>query len=94
MIQRTLTLVNPKGLHARASHRLVQCAGEFQCQVTIEFRGIQADGKQIMSVMLLAAPVGSELAVTCNGDDESACMEALEQLIATGLGELSESSHQ
>ena len=94
MIQRTLTLVNPKGLHARASHRLVQCAGEFQCQVTIEFRGMQADGKQIMSVMLLAAPVGSELAVTCNGDDEAACMAALEQLIATGLGELSESSHQ
>ena len=30
MIQRTLTLVNPKGLHARASHRLVQCAGEFR----------------------------------------------------------------
>lgn len=94
MIQRTLTLVNPKGLHARASHRLVQCTGEFQCQVTIEFSGMHADGKQIMSVMLLAAPVGSELTVTCSGPDELACMKALERLIATGLGELSESSHQ
>ena len=57
MIQRTLTLVNPKAAPELAS--LVQCAGEFRCQVTIEFRGMQADGKQIMSVMLLAAPVGS-----------------------------------
>lgn len=94
MIQRNLTLVNPKGLHARASHRLAQCASEFKCQVTIDFRGIHADGKQIMSVMMLAAPVGSELAVTCNGTDELACMQALEKLITTGLGELSESSHQ
>ncbi|MGB0964823.1 MAG: HPr family phosphocarrier protein [Litorivicinus sp.] len=88
--QARLTLVNPKGLHARASHKLVQTICEFECQCQIHFGERSADGRQIMSVMLLAAPVGSELDFHCQGPQARACLDAITVLIADGLGELGE----
>lgn len=90
MIERTVRLVNPKGLHARASHKLAECAQGFNCDTQLFFEGHQANAKQIMSVMLLAAPVGSALTLRCHGTDATACLDALCALIANGLGELGE----
>ena len=45
------------------------------------------DGKSIMAVMLLAAPVGSELKVSVSGEDEEAAMAAIAELIANRFGE-------
>ena len=90
MIEARATLVNPKGLHARASHRLSTLAQSFACDCRLFFHDHQADAKQIMSVMLLAAPVGSELLIRCQGKDEKACLAAMVDMIQTGLGELGE----
>lgn len=90
MLNATFVLVNPKGLHARASHKLVETLCQYQSQCDIEFQGRVADGRQMMSVMLLAAPVGSALNFTFNGPDAADCMNAVRHLIVDGLGELGE----
>jgi phosphocarrier protein HPr len=83
-----LEIVNPLGLHARAASRLVNLARTFSSEVRLGRGDADADGKNIMSVMLLAAPVGSRITLRVDGPDEAAAFTALEDLIRTGFGEL------
>ena len=84
-----LTLINRLGLHARASSAFVQTASRFEATVTVthEDRKKTADGKSIMGVMMLAAPYGTTLEVTCEGPDAEAAAEALATLIQDRFGE-------
>ena len=88
MQQTTLTIVNPLGLHARAASKLVALAKTFESEIVLEKDGQRADGKSIMKVMLLAAPVGSEVALQVAGADEDAAFDAVRALIDDGFGEL------
>ena len=63
MLHATLKIVNPLGLHARAASKFVNLAKTFEAAVNLGKDGNMSDGKSIMNVMLLAAPVGSEVAV-------------------------------
>lgn len=87
MQQATVTIVNRLGLHARAAAKFVNLAKTFASTVTLIRGAEEADGKSIMSVMLLAAPVGSELELKVSGDDEAEAFTALETLIANRFGE-------
>jgi phosphocarrier protein len=86
--QTRLTVVNPLGLHARAASKFVNLAKTFESDVRLGKEDTQADGKSIMSVMLLAAPLGSHLTLTVTGPDEEEAFAALEALIVNGFGEL------
>lgn len=85
-----LTLVNPLGLHARAASKFVNVARTFASDVRLGKDDTEADGKSIMSVMLLAAPVGSDVNLTVSGPDEEEAFTALSDLINAGFGELDE----
>lgn len=85
-----LTLVNPLGLHARAASKFVNVARTFASDVRLGKDDTEADGKSIMSVMLLAAPVGSDLNLTVSGPDEEEAFRTLCELINAGFGELDE----
>ena len=87
MITLQLTLINKLGLHARAANRLLDVINQFASEVTITHADTKANGKSIMSVMLLAAPFGSELSFSINGPDEEAAAAAIEQVIAERFGE-------
>lgn len=87
MITKTLILQNKLGLHARASNKLLDITTQFSSAITIEFNNKQADGKSIMSVLLLAAPVGSELTFTAEGSDEIAMIDAISSIINDRFGE-------
>ena len=87
MQQTTLTIVNRLGLHARAASKLVNCAKRFQSDIQLTHGGAKADAKSIMSVMLLAAPFGSEVALTVTGADEEQAFEAVCELINDRFGE-------
>ena len=91
MIEATLSIVNKLGLHARAAGKLVNLTKTFSSQVTVsradDDGGEAVDGKSIMAVMLLAAPLGSELKVRVSGEDEEAAMAAIAKLIADRFGE-------
>lgn len=87
MIEHSVTLINKLGLHARAANKLLDTTGRYQSSVHITFNGKKADGKSIMSVMLLAAPVGSELTIVTDGKDEQESMQAIIDLINNRFGE-------
>jgi phosphocarrier protein len=87
MREQTVTIINRLGLHARAAGKFVNLAKTFSSDVTLT-RGDEAvDGKSIMSVMLLAAPVGTELGLKVDGEDEDDATESLIALINDRFGE-------
>ena len=90
MIERTLLIKGQLGLHARAAAKLVRVAGGFQSQVLLRRADseVTADAKSILSVLMLAASRGTELQVRATGIDEEAALAAIEQLFASGLGEV------
>jgi phosphocarrier protein HPr len=85
--ERSFTIVNSLGLHARPAAMLVQAANRFRSDVQIEKDGMQVNAKSIMGVLTLAASRGSVILVVCEGDDALAAMEAVARVIETGFGE-------
>jgi len=86
-LERTFLIVNVLGLHARAAAQLVQIANRYRAEVKIEKDGMQVNGKSIMGVLTLAAAKGTQISVTCEGDDADAAMAALAAVIENGFGE-------
>ena len=82
-----LTIINRLGLHARAAGKLVHLAKSFSSKITLTRDTEEVDGKSIMAVMLLAAPVGTEVCLKVRGDDEQAAFEAVSALINDRFGE-------
>ena len=87
MQQREVEIVNKLGLHARASAKLTQLAGNFQCEVWMSRNGRRVNAKSIMGVMMLAAAKGSKVTIETSGSDEDQAMAALTELIAQKFGE-------
>lgn len=81
-------LVNRLGLHARAAAQLVQTANRFKADIMVTKDGEEVNGKSIMGLLMLAAPMGSLLTVTATGDDAPAAIQAIGALINDGFGEL------
>jgi phosphocarrier protein len=85
--ERTFVIVNTLGLHARAAAQLVQTSNRYRSEIHVEKDGMQVNGKSIMGVLTLAAAKGSQITVTCDGDDADAAMAALAKVIENGFGE-------
>ncbi|GHD17197.1 HPr family phosphocarrier protein [Tianweitania populi] len=86
-LSRELTIVNQRGLHARASAKFVQVAGSFNADVRVEKDGVSVGGTSIMGLMMLAASPGCSIRVSAKGDDAAEVIAALEALIADRFGE-------
>jgi len=82
-----VTLCNKLGLHARAASKLVNTAAGFQSDVSLVRDGRRVNAKSIMGVLMLAAPMGTELEIECEGPDEQRAMEALVTLVEDRFGE-------
>lgn len=87
MLERDLEIKNKLGLHARAAAKFVRCAGGFDAEITVVRGDMSVDGKSIMGVLLLAAPMGTVLRVIASGDDEREAVAALESLVDDKFGE-------
>ena len=81
------TIVNDKGLHARASARFVEVVERFESEVTVEKDGLKASGSSIMGLLMLAASKGTRIKVTSNGKDSEELNLALDDLIKSNFGE-------
>lgn len=87
VLLRTLTIVNKRGLHARASARFVQVAEGFDAVLTVSRDGMIVGGQSIMGLMMLAASLGSTIDVAATGPEAGAALDAIERLVATRFGE-------
>jgi len=84
---RQLTIVNRRGLHARAAAQFVKLAGEFDADITVAKDGTEVSGLSIMGLMMLAAAPGSSIEVRARGRQAEAAIAALASLIAGGFNE-------
>jgi len=82
MQQQEAEIINKLGLHARASAKLTQLAGQFQCAIWLTRNGKRVNAKSIMGVMMLAAAKGSKVKIETDGTDDTAAMTAITALIA------------
>ena len=87
MLTREIEIINKLGLHARASAKLTQLAGKYQCEVWMAKGQRRINAKSIMGVMMLAAGKGSKVILETAGADEAEAMDALLALIADYFGE-------
>ena len=87
MLQEDIVISNKLGLHARASAKLTQLAGQFKSDVWISRGNRRFNAKSIMGVMMLAASKGSTVRLECGGEDEAVAIEALKALIHNKFGE-------
>ena len=83
-----ITLINKLGLHARASAKFVSTASRFQSQLEVMKDQQIINGKSIMSVMMLAAKLGTVLTLRMNGPDEEKMEQALIELIQNRFHEV------
>jgi phosphocarrier protein HPr len=84
---RDLTIVNRKGLHARASAKFVQTVERFASDVTVTRCGETVGGRSIMGLLTLAAAQGTTITVTAQGADAGPCLDAVADLLAARFGE-------
>ena len=87
MISKTLTIINKLGLHARASSKLVSLANQYQSKITIEKDGQTANAKSLMTLMMLAASLGSVITLSADGSDQNQALESITNLIQNKFGE-------
>jgi phosphocarrier protein len=86
-VERTLTIVNELGLHARAATKFVQLASKFPCDITLAKDGNEVNGKSIMGVLMLVASKGSVVTIRARGERADDAVAQLAKLIEEKFGE-------
>ncbi len=87
LIEKDLTIVNRRGLHARASAKLVKLVETFEADVQVSKDGQTVGGTSIMGLMMLAASPGCCIRVCVSGTDADAALTAISELVESGFGE-------
>ncbi len=86
-ISRCVTIVNGRGLHARAAAKFVKLAGAFDAEITVVRKDLEVSGDSIMGLMMLAAAPGCELELRAQGPAAKRAVAALAELIANRFDE-------
>jgi phosphocarrier protein HPr len=86
-ITQTLKIVNEKGLHARASAKLVEVVEAHNAMAEVSKDGLNTSGDSIMGLLMLAASKGTIIKVETRGPEAGELAEALEALVADKFGE-------
>jgi phosphocarrier protein HPr len=99
MPTRTVTIINKKGLHARAAAKLVKCAATFDSDIRVKRLKApdQAEllddadasvcARSILGLMMLGASSGIILELTATGADAEAALNAIIALIEARFDE-------
>ncbi len=82
-----INIINKLGLHARASAKLTQLAGQYPCEIFLSKGGRRVNAKSIMGVMMLAAGMGSIVTLETTGEKEQEAFDAIKALINDRFGE-------
>lgn len=82
-----INIINKLGLHARASAKLTQLAGEYPCEIFLSKGERRVNAKSIMGVMMLAAGVGSVVMLETSGAKDQEAFDAIKNLINDKFGE-------
>ncbi len=87
-LQRSVTIPNQRGLHARAAAKFVQVVARFpQARIQVSKDGQTVNGESIMGLMMLAGTQGSSIEISVTGIEAGPAMEALVSLVEGKFGE-------
>ena len=86
-VTRDLSIINEKGLHARASAKFVETVERFNARATVEKDGMSVSGDSIMGLLMLGAARGTSIDVSTSGAQANELADALELLVANRFGE-------
>ena len=87
MFQERVTIVNQRGLHARAAAKFAQLAEQFDADINVEASGLKVSALSIMGLMLLAAGPGTEISISSDGREAEAGIAALVTLVQNRFDE-------
>lgn len=85
----TVTIINQRGLHARASAKFVNMVTLLPegLSVKVSKDGAEAAGASILGLMMLGAAKGDEIEICVSGDDAPTVLAKLAGLVKDGFGE-------
>lgn len=88
MAEKSFTVVDQAGIHARPATVLVNAASQFNSELKMEYKGKQVNLKSIMGVMSLGIPSGANIKVIASGDDADDALQKLDEVLKKeGLAE-------
>ena len=88
MVSANVKVINPQGMHMRPAQVFVAEMLKYPCDVSVACNGKTVNGKSIMHLMTACLKQGSELEISCNGDQEADCLKAAVALVESGLGDM------
>jgi phosphocarrier protein HPr len=86
-LRAVVTIVNRRGLHARAAARFVKVAEQFVAEIEVAKDDMVVSGSSIMGLMVLAAAPGAQLEIRTRGREAKAALAALVALVESGFDE-------
>ena len=86
-VQKTMAIINQRGLHARASAKFVKCAEGFDADIRVSRDGMTVPATSIMGLMMLGAAMGTSVQVEASGPQANAAISALDQLVSSKFDE-------
>jgi len=87
MVEKTVTIKNRAGIHARPAALLVQTANRFAANIFLEKDGDKINGKSIMGILTLAATYDSPIKIIAEGSDEQDALQSICRLFETKFEE-------
>jgi phosphocarrier protein len=81
-MEKKFTIIDEMGLHARPATVLVNTAGKFASEITLDYNGKTVNLKSIMGVMSLGVPHNAEVTIKAEGDDAAEAIDALVKTLA------------
>jgi phosphocarrier protein HPr len=87
MLKQEVVVRNPLGLHARAAARLTMLTARFNSSVILMANGKRANARSLVAVMVLAASMGTRVAIETAGPDEAEAMKAVARMFDNRFGE-------
>lgn len=85
MVSFTYTIKDELGIHARPAGMLAKEAMKWRSAITIDNGTKKADAKRLMAVMSMGVKKGHVVTVSAEGEDEAACIQAIQMFFEENL---------
>jgi phosphocarrier protein len=81
ILERSVTIKNKWGMHARAAALFRDCASRYKADITVVREHMRANAKSLLGLIALGASKGTVLKIEAKGEDANLALDALEQLV-------------